>query len=271
MSSWLSVPVRLAALLLLAAISVWETRLAVVTAFLCLVAFLSLPPLHGGQKARAVAALAISGALATLGFFRFVLEEAIPGVVAGGRAAAEKHAVAYLRTIVAAQDHMRRQGYIDPDADGVGSAASLGELTGRTPLRSGPTLTPAPLPVPDEQWSENAFVANGAYFYRVCLPQAEGFADASDPAVAVDDERAEREYLIYAWPKTFGSGSPTDIYVSDAYERIELLDQANAPAELTDRYFGPNAPPPCDLLSQTSFWKAWKSKQPRASLPGDPS
>ena len=275
----LSVSARLTLLLLLAAAGVWEPRLAIVAVFLCLAVFLSLPPLQGAPKARALGVLGLAAVLSTVGFFRFVVEEAIPGVIAGGRAAAEKHAVAFLRTIVAAQDHMRRSPHIDPDRDGVGSAASLAELSGRAALRSGSVPPTAPLYVTDEQWIPGrAFVSNGAYLYRVCLPTSDGFIDPGEQALPlaeapmkIDEERAEREYLVYAWPKTFSAGSPSDLYVSDAYERIQLLDQAASSdtATLTDRYYGENAPPPCDLLAQTRHWKAWKGKEPRRSLPGD--
>lgn len=264
---------RLTLLLVLAAAGVWETRLSFVAVFLTLVALVSraVGTTPSDQRVRVWLLIVAALVLSTIGFFRFVMTEAIPGVIAGGRAAAEKHAVAYLRTIVSAQDYMRRGAHIDPDRDHVGSAASLAELAGRRPLRSGTPIPQNPLYITAEQWFERSgVVGSGAYLYRVCLPATNGgwFDPAmEDPSRRVDEERAEREYLVYGWPKTWTPGSPTAVYVSDAYEAIRVLDEPQT-AEQTTRYAGENSPPGCDLASTDQRFRTWNNKAPRALLPG---
>jgi hypothetical protein len=263
---------RLVLLVVLAAVSVWETRLSLVTSFLTLVAIVSrAASSETSHRLRVWAMIAAAMLLSLVGFFRFVMNDAIPGVIAGGRAAAEKHAVAYLRTIVAAQDYMRRSAHIDPDGDGVGSAASLAELTGKRPLRGGATLPNTPLYISDDQWFASGVVSSGAYLYRVCLPAQDG--GWTDPAesntpIAIDEERAERQYLVYGWPKMWIAGSPTAIYVSDAYEAIRVLETTST-TEPTKRYAGEHSKPPCDLAVTDPQFRPWNAKTPRAQLPGD--
>jgi len=265
---------RLTLLVLLAAVGVWETRLSLVAGFLSLMAVVSqaVRAASTPKKRWAWALIGLSLALSAAGFIQFVIAEAIPGVIAGGRAAAEKHAVAYLRTIVAAQDYMRRSAHKDHDHDHIGSAGSLAELTGRLASGANSTGIEHPLHVTEDQWlSQSGFIASGAYIYRVCLPAVGGgWVDpgASDPTSLVDEERAEREYLVYGWPKTWSAGSPTAVYVSDAYEAIRVMD-GPVPVAGSTRYAGENASAPCALATGDSQFKPWNKKTPRTSLPGD--
>jgi hypothetical protein len=265
---------RLVLLVVLAAVGVWETRLSLVAGFLTLMAIVSrgLRAESGARKGWAWTLVALSLTLSLAGFLRFVIAEAIPGVIAGGRAAAEKHAVAYLRTIVAAEDYMRRSAHKDHDRDGVGSAGSLAELAGRLPRPASNGMDQNPLYVTADQWlPQSGFIASGAYIYRVCLPAVGGgWVDpgSSEPAALVDQERAEREYLVYGWPKTWSAGSPTAVYVSDAYEAIRVMD-GPTPIAGSTRYAGENASAPCDLATIDGNFKPWNKKTPRSSLPGD--
>lgn len=263
---------RLVLLVVLAAIGVWETRLSLVAGFLTLMALVSraVRSAPATQKRWVWGLVVVSLTLSVVGFVRFVVAEAIPGVIAGGRAAAEKHAVAYLRTIVAAQDYMRRSGQKDHDGDRIGSAGSLAELAGRRPLVEGQGDSQNPLYVTAEQWlPESGFIASGAYVYRVCLPAlGGGWVDpgVKDPNTLVDQERAEREYLVYGWPKTSSPGSPTAIYVSDAYEAIRVKDVNAAEAP---RFAGEQASVPCELAANDPAFVPWNDKAPRTTLPGD--
>lgn len=269
----LTLTTRLALLVLLAAVGVWEPRLSLVAGFLTLVAIVSraVGTTPASQRWLTWTLIGLALLLSSAGFLRFVLKEAIPGVIAGGRAAAEKHAIAYLRTIVAAQDYMRRSATVDTDQDKVGAAASLAELGGRKPVRGNIVLSQTPLYLTLDQWlPQHGFVASGAYLYRVCLPSTTGVwfdPDARDATEQVDEERAEREYRVYGWPKTWSPGSPTAVYVSDAYEAIQVLEPITA--AVGRRFAGESAPPPCNLLESESGFTAWNGKVPRAQLPGD--
>lgn len=265
---------RLIFLVLLASVGVWETRLSLVAGFLSLMAVVSQAVRNAPtpQRRQAWALVVVSFTLSTIGFIRFVIAEAIPGVIAGGRAAAEKHAVAYLRTIVAAEDYMRRSAHKDHDHDKVGSAASLAELGGRRPLTADNGSEEHPLYLTADQWlAQSGFVASGAYLYRVCLPAVGGGwfdPGAGEPAAHIDLERAEREYLVYGWPKTWSPGSPTAVYVSDAYEAIRVMGDVG-PSGGSPRYAGENASVPCDLATDNPNFLPWNNKAPRERLPGD--
>ncbi|MEO8184920.1 MAG: hypothetical protein ABI895_39435 [Deltaproteobacteria bacterium] len=161
------------ALLAIAAV-VWPlSSLPVV--FLALLGVLALPARggRGAGRSRALVAVAVIGA--ALSLVRFVVEIAMPGIVQGGRDAAEQRAVSWLRDVLFAQDAMRKAGWIDPDHDGVGSAALLVELCGDRPLR-GQAARDNPVLTCGEQIATplGPAVRKGGYLFVVCLPQSDG-------------------------------------------------------------------------------------------------
>jgi hypothetical protein len=211
-----------------------------------------------------------AGALALLGAVRFVVIEAVPGMVQGGKAATSRSAISRLREIVFAQDTLRKNALIDPDSDGIGSAAWLGELSGVIGLRGGAALEP---PILGQQHRTSVATAIGpaargaGYLFIVCLPGIDG-GWTSRPGAPVDAERAERSYVAYAWPESQSIGVQ-EAFFTDQHERI-LVSQNLEGREL--RYAGPNFPPACDaaLAEPTRReWTPWKGKQPRRHLPGD--
>src|SRR5262249_36379988 len=143
--SWPARPALVARVALVTALGlasmVW-VKLSLAALALGLIVFLSLPEAKGASATatsrRAFNWALLAGAVgATLGAVRFVIAEAVPGMVQGGRAAIAQDAVARLREVVFAEDTLRKQGYVDPDGDGIGSAALISELTGALPLRGG--------------------------------------------------------------------------------------------------------------------------------------
>ncbi len=259
---------RVAALLLLCGASLVWTKLSPAAGFLVLFVWLAQPPSDDARRRQVLRAGLITAAfLAAIGFTRFVLNEAIPGVIAGGKAAATKQAISFARGIVKAQDHVRQKPAVDPDADGIGSALWLHELAGLTPTRAGTTLKPAPLSLRKEQLVDSEsglLIQNGAYFFKLCLP-IEGGGFSAKPGAVVDEERAERRYLLFAWPQTFGPGGPEEAMFLDQHERIHVL---KSQTEEGTRFHGVNQTPACDPEAALQ-WPVWKDKQPRPSLPGD--
>jgi hypothetical protein len=259
----------LGALLVACVASVVWVKLSPATAFLVLVAGLSLPKLQAATRRLAWGLITVSAIAAGIGFTRFVLTEAIPGVIAGGQAAATKHAIAFARSVVVAEDHARKQALLDPDQDGIGSALELLALAGLAPLRDGRSLSPGPLFVRPERVRESPLgplVEESGYLFALCLP-AQGGGWTTDPTRRVDEEAAERNYALYAWPVTSSPGSPRESIFIDARERI-LVHAANAGGPA---YHGIINGPRCDAFEADAGWLPWKDKQPRAVLPGDPS
>lgn len=253
-------PARLWLLALLAlclASSVWPL-LGLPAVFFAFIAALALPQVAPGSRTLKLA-LWLAAAAATVGVVRFVVEEAAPGIVQGGRTATQRKAVERLREILGAEDALRRLAPIDPDADGVGSAALLGELCGVDPLRSGKALD-APALACRGLVPLGSLLADdgGAYRHIVCLPAPGGGWTASTGA-PVDDEEAERQFIAYAWPAP-ASGFARAFFI-DQHERILEADLAEGDLEF--RCDAALSPP------QNERWRTWMGKRPRAYLPGD--
>lgn len=215
------------------------------------------------------AAIAFAAVGATFGLGRFAVSKAMLGIVEGGQSAAAFSALWRLREVVIAEDDLRRTAPWDPDGDHIGSAALIGALAGREPVRGSVRLD-APL-LNYAFKSEIATLLGPAarvegYLLVVCLPTPSGGWTAR-PGDPIDDERAERRYVAYAWPSEAARGMST-VFFADEHERLLVLDPPRgAPAP----YLGANRPPACDAALGTDGlpWKPWKKKQPRKTLPGD--
>jgi len=261
--------IRVLLLCLAGVLSIVVTKLSLFAAVGALLGYVSLPAQPARHVRVAKIALLLAGVCATVGVFRFLVLEAVPGMVEGGTSATEQHVVSRLREILFAEDALRRNRFVDPDGDGVGSAEFLGEMTGEIGLRGGaPMATPVLQNLPklvDTRLGPAAEV-NG-YLVTVCLPKRGGGFTAQ-PRDAVDDERAERAFYAYAWPAERGRGLDF-AYFLDEHERILLADSSDREPR---RLIGVDAPPSCDDISAPTTaqdWRVWRHKQPRTQLPYD--
>lgn len=249
-----------------ALLSIYFTKLALFAAVGTFVAWASLPRLPKVELKREHWLLLVAALAASVGFVRFLIIEAIPGIVAGGNRFTEQRAISRLREILFAEDTARRIAVYDPDGDRIGSAALLGELTGELGLRRGNRLAIPLIESYPKQVDTSIGPATeiGGYFLIVCLPKLGGGFTAQ-PSEAVDEELAERRFIAYAWPSGTAPGLGYAVAL-DEHERISL-----APAKNGLRY-GFGAPPPCDdavAPATRSAWTPWRHKQPRQALPGD--
>ncbi|HEY4157660.1 MAG TPA: hypothetical protein VGM29_06165 [Polyangiaceae bacterium] len=244
---------------------IW-VKLALFAMVATLIAFVSLPA-RGKSLGRLRWLLGLAGGAALAGSMLFLVREAVPGMVEGGTMATEQNAVSKLREILFAEDRMRQQAFVDPDGDHVGSAGFLGELSAEVGLRGGAPLEPALLehfPKTIETQLGRAAEVSGFYI-TICLPKRGGGFTAR-PEDGVDDERAEREFVAYAWPAERGHGLDR-AYFLDEHERILVADSREQEPR---RLIGVDAPPACDdaLAPATAGeWRSWRHKQPRHSLP----
>jgi hypothetical protein len=255
--------------LILALVSLLVPKLSLLAALLTFLNFVAIPATAGARK-HCLRLTAIAGALALLATFRFLITEAMPGLVRGGLNAAELRAVSRLREIAFAEEALRRHAQFDPDRDGIGSAALLPELSGLTPVRGTTRLD-----LLNEQYHTLQKTAQGpaaliaGYLFLVCLPTRDG-AFSARPDADFDDEASERRFVAYAWPADDAQGV-SKVYFIDHQDRILQLDNREG-ASL--RYAGPNFPPPCNaaLLPETRrLWTPWRGKKPRAEAPGEPA
>lgn len=255
--------------------------LAVAAATLGLIAFLAQPSDARGRMRIGRWLLLAAAPFILVSLVRFTVEKAMPGIVEGGHRALITRSIAKLRTLRFTQDFAREQAIWDPDGDGIGSALLLEEMRGLVPMR-GVTTAPQGLlePMGDlvDTPAGKAVVADG-YAIIVYLPGLDGRGVAR-PGVPIDDERAERRWIAYAWPLEDGVGERPVIFI-DEHERIlQLANQAPGP-----RYFGVESPPAFDaaLTGATldapaaedgrgqdgGHWARWKGKRAREKLPGD--
>jgi hypothetical protein len=246
--------------------SIYFTKLGLFAAVGTFVAWASLPRLPRGELRRERWLLLVAALAASVGFARFVVLEAMPGIVAGGNRFTEQRAISRLREILFAQDSARKTAVWDPDHDGIGSAALLGELTAELGLRGGPRLAAPLLESYPKQVDTQLGPASeiGGYYLAICLPRVGGGLSAR-PGEPFDDEVAERRFIAYAWPSGSAPGLESALAL-DEHERISL-----APAKPGLRY-GASTPPRCDdaVAPETrGAWTAWRHKQPRQTLPGD--
>lgn len=246
--------------------SIYFTKLGLFAAVGTFVAWASLPRVPSAELRRERGLLLIAALASTLGLFRFLVLEAVPGIVAGGNRFTEQRAISRLRELLFAEDTARRIAAHDPDHDHVGSAMLLGELTGELGVRRANHLAVPLLERFAKQLDTKIGPASeiGGYLVVVCLPKPGGGFTA-DPSVAVDDELAERRFIAYAWPSGTAPGLNNAVAL-DEHEQIAL-----APAKAGLRH-GFAAPPSCDdsVAPKTrGAWTAWRHKQPRQTLPGD--
>jgi hypothetical protein len=242
------------------------TKLGLFAAVGTFVAWASLPRLPARELRRERWLLGIAALAASVGFTRFLVVEAVPGIVQGGNRFTELRAISRLREISFAEDNARRLGKVDPDHDGIGTALLLVELTGDAGLRGAAPLEPPLLdryPKPVETSIAPA-IEIGGYFLMVCVPKAGGGFTAR-PGQAVDEEQAERRLLAYAWPSGTAPGLEHAVAL-DEHEHIWLAPSARG------LRFGSDAPPACDDVvakATAAAWKPWRDKKPRQTLPGD--
>jgi hypothetical protein len=264
-----NVLVRVALLCAAGVLSLWLTKIALFTAVGTLLGFVALPSEPRRQVSWLKVALGIAGVCATVGTFRFLVVEAVPGMVEGGTTATEQRVVSRLREVLFAEDAWRKNAFYDPDGDHVGSAGLLGELTAELGVRAGKRVEPAVLEgypkLVDTRLGPAAEV--GGYLLLVCLPKRDGGYTAK-PGDAIDDEAAERHFYAYAWPAERGQGL-TKAYFLDEHERILRADSQETEPR---RLIGVDAPPSCDDISAPATaadWRVWRNKKPRATLPYD--
>ncbi len=260
---------RVALLCLASVLSVVVTKLALFAAVGTLLGFVSLP--SGPPRAlRAMRfALSVGAVCATIGTFRFLVLEAVPGMVEGGTTATEQRVVSRLREILFAEDAWRKRAFLDPDRDHVGSAGFLGELTAEIGARGGDRVEPPVLESYPKLVSTRLGPAAeiGGYLIVVCLPKRGGGFTAV-PTDGVDEERAERAFYAYAWPAQRGNGLDF-AYFLDEHERIMLADSRETEPR---RLAGVDAPPSCDDIDAEATrrdWRVWRHKVARATLPFD--
>ena len=246
--------------------SVHFTKLGLFAAVGTFVTWASLPRVPKQELRRERWLLLVAALASSVGLVRFLVTEAIPGIVAGGNRFTEQRAISRLREMLFAEDTARRVASRDPDGDHVGSALLLAELTAEIGVRRGNRLEVPLLEGYPKRVDTSIGPASeiGGYFLVICLPKAGGGFTAR-PEEDVDDELAERRFIAYAWPSGGAPGLESAVAL-DEHERISL-----APAKAGLR-FGFAAPPSCDdaVAPETrGAWTAWRHKQPRQTLPGD--
>jgi hypothetical protein len=267
----------------LGVVSVVVTKLAIPAMMSAIIVFLTIKRGTPGLPKVARAALMVSAPFILVAVVRFVIVDAMPGILEGSRKGLTTRAIAALREIRFTQDVLREQAFIDPDKDGVGSAGFLEEISGHRKLRGRMEAPPGLIQrFPKFELSPfGPFTVYAGYGFIVYLPTPSGEATAQ-PDQPVDEERAERRYLAYAWPMVVNVDGEHPAIHLDQHERIWITDNKDR------RYVGAEKPPPWNAaLPRPSVdavpegdevtgqdggaWRPWKGKAARDVLPGDVS
>lgn len=242
--------------------------LSVLAVLLHVIALAATTRMHSAQKRWLRPLLFVTGLCSVGAMARFVLSDALTGIVEARGRDSSARAVSVLREILFAEDAMRRYAFIDPDGDGIGSAGTLGEMTGVHGARQAKPLEIPPLSprlAPGASARSGPVLEQGGYYFLICLPGPAG-SWATGPRDPVDDEAAERRFVAYAWPTTLDAPHSTAFFM-DEHERIL---ESNAKAGGSLRLVGAAAAPACDdALVRPELWRPWRGKQPRTTLPGD--
>jgi len=260
---WLSLSVALSGV-----VSLFFVPLSVFSVLLHVIALAATTRMADPMRRWVRPMLIVTGLCCLGGMTRFVLGDALSGIIEARGRDSSARAVSILRELLFAEDAMRRYAFIDPDGDGIGSAGRLGELTGVHGARGGRPLPIPPLAprlAPGASTRSGPAHEQGGYYFIICLPGPDG-TWATTPTDPVDEEAAERRFLAYAWP-TSADAPHTAAYFMDEHERI--LESANKDGK-TLRLAGAGAAPACDdALVHPEHWQPWRGKQPRTSLPGE--
>jgi hypothetical protein len=246
--------------------ALFVSKLALPAGLFALLSGLSSPKLDAPTRKRFLVGHVIAGVIAFGAIGRFLATDALAGIVQGGTSAAAQRAISRLREILFAEDGARKSASWDPDGDGIGSALFLGELTAEEGMRGNARLVPALLErYPKlEATSMGPALEIGGFWFAACLPTLTGGLSA-DPTARVDEELAERRYVVYAWPSGRAPGLERAYFI-DEHERI-----LSAPSR-ADRRRGREHAPGCDdaLVDPTrKDWRPWRGKKSRTALPGD--
>lgn len=242
---------------------------------LSFVAWLGLP--DGEHAPRIRALVGVAGVLALVGSVRFLADFGVQGIVEAGGRAVSSAGLSRQRELLFLEDRARLGAFVDPDGDGIGSALRVDELASGL-LRTGRRLDAPPFESRAHEVrtaSAGPALKVGGFFYRVCLPLVGGGLGARVDD-AVDEERAERAYLLYGWPAVPATDTVGPTFVVDQDERILFT---------TTAFVGLDDGPPCDAAVDEAGrfvevggrarrgveWSVFKRKRPRSQRPGDPA
>lgn len=251
------------------AASLVDSRVALPAGFILFLSWLTRNP---GSKPNNYWLMA-GAFLSLLTFLVFLMKEALPGIVDGGRRAINKSGVSLMREVITAQDKARISHYLDHDKDGIGSALTLRELSGLDPISgSNRPLSPSPLLFRASDFYEEregalypsretgSILISGSHFYKMCFPDGAGNYTEIRSTEAKLLELSERDFVLLAWPFA-EQEQDLMLYRSNALEAIE----ENA----SGQYLGRTRIPSCALASQKDGFIPWRTKKARKSLPGD--
>ncbi len=155
---------------------------------------------------------------------------AIPNLLSARLNANETAAIATLRNISSAQAQFQATAKADSDNDGTGEFGSFIELSGAADVRGSSTvgkLNPPVLSGAFRTPDSNGFVSRSGYYFKICLPTADGLADIPDSDTDwsdVDEDLAETTWCCYAWPVNYGNSGNRTFMVNQTGDVVSTED-----------------------------------------------
>ncbi len=186
----------------------------------------------------------LAGAALAVGFL--LMELAVPRFGPCCRLNAnESTAIATLKNLSSAQSQLQASGALDCDEDGTGEYGFFAELAGAVPMRAtrgpraGARLEP---PVMSRAFGTvvHGCVRRSGYVFQLCLRSVDGGWVPEAPCgggidASVDVDRAEREWICYAWPIEHGRTGRRAFVITHGGDVLAC----NMASELYSGRFGP--------------------------------
>ena len=117
----------------------------------------------------------------------------VPGLQAARMTANERDCRMFLRQLGQAEEEAARDGVFDRNQDATGEFGFLEEL-----------LQSERFGGEDIVFKDRGVFARHGYLFRIVLPDAQNMPVQVREAERVDPESAESEWLVLAWPETYG-------------------------------------------------------------------
>jgi prepilin-type N-terminal cleavage/methylation domain-containing protein len=173
--------------------------------------------LHWGGDHRSEAGFTIVEMVVVTTVLSILATIAVPNLVRSSATANESAVIATLRAISSAQMQFEAQHYVDVDGDGNFEYATLKEITGAQPLRSGGTaLAPGLLSVPLSLLNAAGRLHRHGYYFALYLPDTAGVGlpetEANRGSIA--PELAADYWTCVAWPHTYGQTGHDTFFVN---------------------------------------------------------
>lgn len=249
--------------------SIFYSRISIFITLLVVIALASLSRFESKWRPKFKLGLIVSLLLCVVAMARFIMVDALTGIVGARSLATNKKAVSMLREIYFAQDAFRRNQAIPLSGAELGAPALLTELSSTKSQRITQAMNVAPLAsrfAPRIITKTGPAAALEGYLFLVCLPLKGGGFSATPGAEFIEEKGASR-WGAYAWPGGIQTPSKGSYFINEREEILAVkasADLANSKRPEDYRFLGAERTPSCEsamIETREDFWIPWRGKK----------